>query len=95
MCRTDAQGFPVQHRARQKRYFGMQTGDLVKAIVPRGKYVGTWVSRVVVKASGWFDLVIHGKKASVYQKHCTRLWSADGYMYTLPASAGTAVSSPR
>ena len=93
MCRTDAHGFPKRHRARQKRYFGMQTGDLVKASVPQGKYVGTWISRVVVKASGWFDVVIHGKKASVHQKYCTRLWSADGYTYTLPAGAGTAVSS--
>jgi hypothetical protein len=24
----------------------------------------------------------------------TRLWAADGYQYTLPAIAGTAVSSP-
>lgn len=95
MCRTDAQGFPNRHRARQQRYWGMQTGDIVKAIVPKGKYVGTWVSRVVVKASGWFDVVIHGKKASVHQKYCTCLWSSDGYSYTLPASAGTAVSSPR
>lgn len=95
MCRTDAHGFPKSHRTRQKQYFGMQTGDLVKAIIPKGKYVGTWVSRVVVKASGWFDIVIHGKKASVHQKYCTRLWSSDGYTYTLPAVAGTAVSSPR
>ncbi len=95
MCRTDAHGFPKAHRARQKRYFGMQTGDLVQAVVPTGKYVGLWVSRVVVKASGWFDLVIHGKKASVHQRHCTRLWAADGYTYTLSAIAGTAVSSPR
>lgn len=50
---------------------------------------------MVVKASGWFDLTIRGKKASVHQKHCTRLWAADGYTYTLPATAGTAVSSPR
>ena len=95
ICRTDVHGFPKSHRGRPKRSFGMQTGDLVKAVVPQGKYVGTWVSRVVVKASGWFDLVIHGKKASVHQKHCTRLWAADGYTYTLPAGAGTAVSSPR
>ena len=95
MCRVDAHGFPTSHRARQKRYFGMQTGDIVQAVVPKGKYAGTWTSRVVVKASGWFDLVIHGKKASVHQRHCTRLWAADGYTYTLPAVAGTAVSSPR
>jgi 5-methylcytosine-specific restriction endonuclease McrA len=92
-CRTNAHGFPIAHRARQKRFFGMQTGDVVKAIVPQGKYVGTWTSRVVVKASGWFDLVIHGKKASVHQQYCTRLWASDGYQYTLPAVAGTAVSS--
>ncbi len=95
MCRTDAYGFPNRHRARQKRYCGLQTGDIVKAVVPTGKYAGTWISRVVVKARGWFDLVIYGKKASVHQKHCIRLWAADGYTYTLPAVAGSAVSSPR
>ena len=94
MCRTDSHGFPKSHRARRKRYFGIQTGDLVKAVVPSGKYRGTWLSRVVVKASGYFDLVIHEKKASVHQKYCTRLWAADGYTYTTPAGAGTAVSSP-
>jgi 5-methylcytosine-specific restriction endonuclease McrA len=89
MCRTDAHGFPNRHKARQKRYFGMQTGDLVKAMVPKGKYAGTWMSRVVVRASGWFDISIAGKKASVHQKHCTRLWAADGYQYTLAARAAT------
>ena len=95
MCRVDVHGFPKTHRARQKHYGGMQTGDIVKAVVPTGQYAGTWISRVVVKARGWFDLVIHGKKASVHQRHCTRLWAADGYTYALPAVAGTAVSSPR
>jgi hypothetical protein len=88
-CRTNAHGFPIAHWARQKRFCGFQTGDIVKAVVPRGKYAGTWVSHVAVRASGKFDLVIHGKTASVHQKHCTRLWSADGYQYTLSAVAGT------
>jgi 5-methylcytosine-specific restriction endonuclease McrA len=87
MCHTDAYGFPKSHRARQKWYFGMQTGDLVKAIIPRGKYAGTWVSRVVVRARGRFDLIIHGKRADVHQKYCTRLMAADGYTYNLPAKA--------
>jgi len=94
-CRTDKYGFPRAHRARQKRFFGFQTGDIVKAVVPHGKYVGTWISRVVVKASGWFDLVIRGKKASVHHTHCTAVWRTDGYQYTLSADADTAVSSPR
>jgi len=71
----------VQHRTRQKRHFGMQTGDLVKAVVPKGKYTGTWVSRVVVRAKGVFDIVAGGVKASVHQKYCTRLFAADGYAY--------------
>ena len=81
MCRTDKHGFPVQHRTHQKRHFGMQTGDLVKAVVPKGKYTGTWVSRVVVRTKGVFDIVACGVKASVHQKYCTRLWAADGYAY--------------
>jgi 5-methylcytosine-specific restriction endonuclease McrA len=81
MCRTDAHGFPIQHRTRQKQHFGMRTGDLVKAVVPRGKYAGTWVSRVVVRARGVFDIVAGGGKASVHQKYCTRLYAADGYLY--------------
>lgn len=81
MCRIDAYGLPVQHRARQKRHFGMQTGDLVKAVVPCGKYAGTWISRVVVRSKGVFDLLVNGKKASVHQKYCSRLWGADGYVY--------------
>jgi len=81
MCRTDKHGFPVQHRTRQKHHFGMQTGDLVKAVVPRGKFLGTWVSRVVVRAKGVFDIAARGVKASIQQKYCTRLFAADGYAY--------------
>jgi len=85
MCRTDAHGFPNSHKARQKRYWGIQTGDVIKASVPTGKYAGVWISRVVIKARGWFDIVVQGKKASVHQKHCQRLWGSDGYQYTFTA----------
>lgn len=81
MCRTDKHGFPVQHRTRQKYHFGMQTGDLVRARVPRGKYLGVWVSRVVVRAKGVFDVVTALGKASVHHKYCARLCAADGYAY--------------
>lgn len=81
MCKTDKHGFPKQHRTRQKYHFGMQTGDIVKAVVPNGKYAGLWVSRVVVRAKGIFDIVANGKKVSVNQKYCTRLSAADGYSY--------------
>jgi 5-methylcytosine-specific restriction endonuclease McrA len=80
-CRTNAHGFPIVHRARQKRFFGIQTGDIVRAVVPKGKYAGTWVSRVVAKASGYFDLIICGKKASISHTYCTVVWRTDGYDY--------------
>jgi HNH endonuclease len=40
MCRTDKYGFPHRHVPKQKRWFGFKTGDLVKAVVPRGKQAG-------------------------------------------------------
>ena len=82
ICRINAYGFPNRHRERRKNYFGMQTGDVIKAVVLKGKYAGVWISRVVVKARGWFDLKISEKKASVHHKYCTRLWFDDGYGYT-------------
>lgn len=84
MCATDKYGFPRQHRTGQKRHFGMQTGDLVRAVIPRGKYAGTWVSRVVVRASGSFQVTTPRGKASLSHTRCTRRWAADGYTYTLP-----------
>lgn len=80
-CRTNKYGFPLQHRTRQKKHFGFQTGDLVRTIRLKGKYAGTWVSRVVVRASGVFDILTVRGKASVNQKECTRLFAADGYQY--------------
>jgi hypothetical protein len=34
MCNTNELDFPVSHRKRRKGYFGYQTGDLVRAVVP-------------------------------------------------------------
>lgn len=81
MCRTDKHGFPTQHRTRQKFHFGLQTGDLVRTVRRKGKYAGTWVSRVVVRVSGVFDVITGLGKASVNQQECTRLFAADGYAY--------------
>ena len=55
-CRTDAYGFPTRHVAGRKRHFGFQTGDIVRATVPCGKYAGTHVGRVTVRARGSFNL---------------------------------------
>jgi len=67
MCLMDKYGFPrtrldketgkrVPCKARgSKRVKGFQTGDHVRAVVPKGKYKGTHVGRVTIRASGSFD----------------------------------------
>ena len=83
MCGTNAYGFPIRHRARRKVYFGFQTGDLVKAIVPRGKYVGTHTGRILVRASGSFDISSDGRRVAqgVSYKYCRIIQRGDGWHY--------------
>jgi 5-methylcytosine-specific restriction endonuclease McrA len=82
MCRTDKFGFSTRHRLRQKRHFGFQTGDIVKAIVTKGKYTGVHVGRVACRATGSFDINTKAGKVKVNHKNCSILHHADGYSYT-------------
>lgn len=83
MCGTDRYGFPIRHRARKKEYFGFQTGDLVVAKVPCGKKAGVYAGRVMVRATGSFDLsTSRGRIASISHRYCRKLHKADGYLYT-------------
>ena len=83
MCNTDKYGFPKSHRQAKKHHFGFQTGDLVVANVPKGKYVGTWVGQVAVRASGYFDIKMDGKRVvqGVSHQHFRILQRADGWQY--------------
>jgi hypothetical protein len=49
---------------RQPPWF--QTVDLVKAVVPTGKYAGTHVGRVAVRSSGSFDIQTKDGKKRVF-----------------------------
>jgi len=82
MCGTDKYGFPIRHRQRHKRYFGFQTGDIVRAIVPTGKKAGIHTGRTLVRARGSFDLQTkYGRITSVNQKYCRSIHRGDGYSY--------------
>ena len=84
MCGTNASGFPVRHRSRQKWFFGVQTGDLVRAVVPTGKRQGTHTGRVLVRAAGWFDITTkQGRQAGIGYRYCCIIQRADGYAYGL------------
>ena len=83
MCGTDKYGFPIRHRSRRKQHFGFQTGDLVQAIIPRGKYAGTYTGRVLVRASGSFDISSDGRRVAqgVSYKYCRIIHRGDGWQY--------------
>ncbi len=82
MCRTDKYGFPARHRSRQKRHFGFQTGDMVKAVVPSGKYAGVHSGRVAVRATGSFDITTATGKVTVSHRYIKTTHHSDGYSYT-------------
>jgi HNH endonuclease/RRXRR protein len=76
-CGTNACGFPTRHRRRQKRWFGFRTGDLVRAVIPSGKYVGTHAGRVAVRRKPSFKL----NGFDVHPKYLRLIQRADGYAY--------------
>jgi len=81
MGRTDKYGFPSRYCLRQKRHFGFQTGDMVKAIVPAGKYAATHSGRVACRATGSFDITTATGKVTVSHRYTKVTHHADGYNY--------------
>jgi 5-methylcytosine-specific restriction endonuclease McrA len=83
MCGTNRTGFPVRHRTRQTRHFGFATGDLVRAVVPAGlKTAGRHVGRVLVRASGSFDVAtVAGRVGGISSRFCQVVACRDGYAY--------------
>jgi 5-methylcytosine-specific restriction endonuclease McrA len=65
MCGTDKYGFPSRHRTHKKFYFGFQTGDIVRVIVTSGKKIGSYVGRLLCRASGSFDLAAKSERVTV------------------------------
>jgi 5-methylcytosine-specific restriction endonuclease McrA len=85
-CRTniDKYGFPRGYLTRHKYMFGFQTGDMVKAIILKGRYKGMWYGEVACRETGTFD--IKNKKGqrvvqSVNYKNCAIVQRFDGYSY--------------
>jgi 5-methylcytosine-specific restriction endonuclease McrA len=78
MCATDRYGFPKRERVRCKSYLGFRTGDLVRAVVPAGKFAGTHVGCVTIRQRPSFRINGH----DVHPRHCTHLQQGDGYAYT-------------
>jgi hypothetical protein len=80
--RLTAHGFPRGYLTRQKRHFGFQTGDQVKASVPGGKKAGVHQGRVAVRQSGSFNIQTPaGVVQGIAHRLCILIQRADGYAY--------------
>ncbi|RKZ93457.1 MAG: HNH endonuclease [Candidatus Parabeggiatoa sp. nov. 1] len=82
MCRVDQYGFPRTTAKKQKVVKGFQTGDIVKAVVTKGKKIGTYIGRVAIRASGSFNISTkNGTTQGISWKYCQRIQAVDGYNY--------------
>ncbi len=82
VTRTDRFGFPRQKAKKGGLVFGFQTGDIVKAVIPKGKHIGTHTGKVAVRATGSFDVLKRsGKVGGISYKYCQAVHRKDGYVY--------------
>lgn len=83
MQNHDKYGFPRgRAKSRQKRYFGYQTGDMVRAVVTQGKKAGLYVGRVLCRASGSFDIQTErGRVSGISHRYLQPMHRQDGYNY--------------
>ncbi|MFD8984948.1 RNA-guided endonuclease IscB [Streptomyces sp. NPDC059564] len=77
----DRFGFPRLQRPRSKIHHGFSTGDLVRAVVPRGKWAGNRVGRIAVRTSGQHRVTTLTSRFDVSHRHLRLLQRADGYSY--------------
>jgi 5-methylcytosine-specific restriction endonuclease McrA len=83
ICGTDKFGFPKRHRTNKQIHFGFKTGDIVKAIVNKGKKIGTYIGRVAVRSTGSFNISTKdGLIQGISYKYCKCIHKKDDYCYT-------------
>ncbi len=83
MCGIDRDGFPIRHRSKSRFVRGFQTGDIVRAEVPKGKKAGIHVGRVAVRSTGSFNIsTAKGLVQGINAKYCKHIHQKDGYSYS-------------
>lgn len=81
-CNVNEIGFPRSKPKGAKKVKGYQTGDLVRAVVTTGTKQGGYVGRVLVRASGFFDIRTRtGRIEGISYRFCTPVHRCDGYSY--------------
>ncbi len=87
---VDKFGFPRTNKSRElvrksaliKTVKGFQTGDIVKAIVTKGKKSGSYLGKVSVRSSGSFNIKTTSETVQgINYKYCSIVHRKDGYLY--------------
>jgi hypothetical protein len=82
MCRMDRFGFPRTSAKGIRMVKSFITGDLVKVVVPSGKKTGTYIGRVAVRTSGYFNVsTLDGIVQGISYRDCSMFHRSDGYSY--------------
>ncbi len=80
-CRPNKFGFPKSHAPKAKFFLRFQTGDLVSASIPKGKFAGQYAGRIAIRFRPSFVLQLPDKKFDVHPKYLTHIHCNDGYNY--------------
>lgn len=81
----------VKYKKSPKRVFGFQTGDMVTADIPKGKYKGRYTGKVMVRSSGYFDIKVSGRRVVSSHSNCKIVQNFDGYEYRYEKSQQGAI----
>ena len=69
---------------REKMHFGFKSGDIAKAIVATGKYVGSYIGTISIRASGCFGITSNSKKIDgLSHRYFTLIQRGNGYSYNV------------
>lgn len=82
VVRTDKYGFPRGKAGRVKRVNGFSTGDIVKLVMAKGKYAGTYIARLAgIRLTGILDIKTPAGTVGASWKHFTLIQRNDGFEY--------------
>ena len=79
--RLDKYGFPRIYFPKEKRVFGFQSGDIVKAAIKTKDTFKTVIGKIAVRTRGYFALVYEKISFDVKWCNCKIIQRADGYQY--------------
>lgn len=80
-CRPDKYGFPKAHAPKAKYFQGFQTGDMIRADIPSGKFAGSYTGRIAIRFRPSFVLQLLNRKFDVHPKYLKTIHRSDGYEY--------------